>query len=217
MQVSSLPPFPHQALSLALLSTQQAFLSEESKKVFDLQPHFVSACISPSISTFFIETKMNGGRRMDYLFSSQSFKSLEKHQSPFKLSRILSRSRSRAQRSTIAYGSYVRPGVLGPLHLLVGLREQAENVMVICLLGSLSSYHTCSNKCLLPSRFLSEFPLLAVLLCCYLPLPFALAVQSLCPRILPLKQMPKTGVSMSQVGLSISVICKVAYGNSSSF
>lgn len=116
--------------------------------MFDLQPHFVSACISPSISTFLIETKMNGERRMDYLFSSQSFKSLEKHQSPFKLSRILSRSRSRAQRSTIAYGSYIRPGVLGPLHLLVGLREQAENMMVICLLGSLSSHHTCSNKCL---------------------------------------------------------------------
>lgn len=147
---------------------------------------------------------------MDYLFSSQSFKSLEKHQSPFKLSRILSRSRSRAQRSTIAYGSYIRPGVLGPLHLLVGLREQAENMMVICLLGSLSSHHTCSNKCLLPSRSLSGIPLLAALLSCYLPLPFVLAVQSLCPRIQPPNQMSKAGVSMPQVGLSISVTCKVA-------
>lgn len=135
---------------------------------------------------------------MDYLFSSQSFKSLEKHQSPFKLSRILSRSRSRAQRSTIAYGSYIRPGVWGPLHLLVGLREQAENMMVICLLGPLSSHHTCSSICLLPSRYLlSEISLLAVLLCCYLLLPFVLIVQSLCPRILPIKQMFKAGISMS--------------------
>lgn len=158
-----LPPSPH--LALSLLSTQQAFLSKESKNVFDLQPHFVSACISPSIFTFLIETKMSGGRRKDYLFSSQSFKSLEKHQSPFKLSRILSRSRSRAQKSTTAYGSYIRPGAWGPLHLLVGLREQAENMMVICLLGSLSSHHTCSYKCLLPSQFLlPEIPLLAILL-----------------------------------------------------
>lgn len=186
----SLPPPPHFALSLALLSTQQVFLSKESKKVFDLQPHFVSACISPSIFTFLIETKMSGGRRMDYLFSSQSFKSLEKHQSPFKLSRILSRSRSRAQRSTTAYGSYIRPGVWGPLHLLVGIREQAENMMVICLLGSLSSRHTCSHKCLLPSQFLlPEISLLAVLLCGYLLHPFVLAVEPLCPGILALKQM----------------------------
>lgn len=91
---------------------------------------------------------MSRGRRMDYLFSFQSFKSLEKHQSPFKLSRILSRSRSRAQRSTTAYGCYIRPGVWGPLHLLLGLREQAEKMMVICLLGSLSSHRTCSiNAC----------------------------------------------------------------------
>lgn len=155
----------------------------------DLQPHFVFACISPFIITFLIETKMNGGRRMDYLFSSQSCKSLEKHQSPFKLSRILSRSRSSTQRSTIAYGSYIRPGAWGPLHLLVGLKEQAENMMVICLLGSLSSHHACSNACLLPSQyFLSEISLLAVLLCCYFLLPFVLIVQSLCPRILPINK-----------------------------
>lgn len=189
MLVSSLSPFPHLVLSIALLNTQQAFLSKESKKVCDLQPHFVFACISPFIITFLIETKMNGGRRMDYLFSSQSCKSLEKHQSPFKLSRILSRSRSSTQRSTIAYGSYIRPGAWGPLHLLVGLKEQAENMMVICLLGSLSSHHACSNACLLPSQyFLSEISLLAVLLCCYFLLPFVLIVQSLCPRILPINK-----------------------------
>lgn len=133
--------------------------------MFDLQPHFVSACISSSIFTFLIETKMSRGKRIEYLFPSQSFKSLEKHQSPFRLSRILSRSRSRAQKSTTAYGSYIRPGAWGPLHLLVGLRQQAENMMVICLLGSLSCHHTCSHKCLLPSQFLlPEIPLLSVLL-----------------------------------------------------
>lgn len=149
-----LPPSPHLAFSLFLLNPQQAFPSKESKRVFDLQPHFVSACISPLIFTFLIETKRSGGRHMNYLFSSQSFKSLEKHQSPFKLSRNLSRSRSRARKSTAAYGSSIRCGVWGPLHLLVGPRAQAGNRLVICLWGPLSSHCTCSNTCLLLLRLL---------------------------------------------------------------
>lgn len=218
MLVPFLSPFPCLVLSVALLSTQQALLSKESKKVLDLQPHFVLACISPFIITFLIETKMNRGRGMEYLFSFQSFKPLEKHQSPFQLSRILSRSRSRAQRSTIAYGSYIRSGVWGPLHLLVGLREWTETMMVICLLGPLSSHHTCSNTCLLPLRYLlSEISLLEVLLSCYLFLPFFLIVQSLCPRILPVKQMSKACVSVSQVRLSIAVMCKIPFGRRPSF
>jgi hypothetical protein len=145
--------------------------------VFDLQPHFVSACISPSALTFHTETKMSEGRCMEDLFSSQSSKSSEKHQSPFKLSRILSRSRSRAQKSTTAYGSYIRSRVWGPLHLLVELREQAETMMVICLPGSLSSHHTCSHKCLLPLLFLlSESFLMPIVLCLCLSVPFILAV-----------------------------------------
>lgn len=66
------------------------------------------------------------------------------------------------------------------------------------------------NKCLLPSQFLlPEIPEMF----CYLPLPFVLAVPLLCPSILPLKHMFQAGVSMSQLGLSISVIFKVAYGS----
>lgn len=171
-------PFLHFVFLFSLPSAQQAFLIKESKKVFDLHPHFVSACILLSILTFLSETKMSEGRWMDYLFSSQSPKSSEKHQSPFKLSRILSRSRSRAQKSTTAYGSYIRSRVWGPLHLLVELREQAENMMVIRLPGPLSSHRTCSHKCLLPLLFvLPESLLLATVLCCSLLLPFILAVQ----------------------------------------
>ena len=198
MSASSLPPSLSTSCSFPCSLKHSTGFSEQGKQESDLQPHFVFSCISPSIITFLIETKMNVERRMDYLFSFQSFKSLEKHQSPFKLSRILSRSRRRAQRSTIAYGSYIRPGVWGLLHLSVGLREQAENMVVTCLLGSLSSHHTCSNTCLLPPRFLlSEIPLLAVLFCYYLLLSFVLGVQPLFPRILLLKQMSKAGVSMS--------------------
>lgn len=126
-------------------------------------------------SHFFLKLRWVRG---DYLFSSQSPKSSEKHQSPFNLSRILSRSRSRAQKSTAAYGSYIRPGVWGPLHLLVELREQAENMMVICLLGPLSSHCTCSHKCFLPLLFLlPESLVLAIVLWCSLFLPFILVVQ----------------------------------------
>lgn len=141
-------------LSLSLSGTQQAFLTKESKKVFDLHPHLVSACISLSSLTFLPETKMSEGRWMGYLFSSQSSKSSEKHQSPFKLSTILSRSRSRAQKCTTAYGSHIRSRIWGPLHLLVELRAQAENMMVICIVGPLSSPSTCSHKCLLLLLFL---------------------------------------------------------------
>lgn len=165
-------------LSFSLSGTQQAFLIKESKKVFDLHPHFVSACISLSSLTFLPETKMSEGRWMDYLFSSQSSKSSEKHQSPFKLSTILSRSRSRARKCTTAYGSHIRSRVWGPLHLLVELRAQAENMMVICIVGPLSSPSTCSHKCLLLLLFLLlESLLLAIGLCCSLLLSFILAVQ----------------------------------------
>lgn len=175
-------------LSLSLSGTQQAFLTKESKKVFDLHPHLVSACISLSSLTFLPETKMSEGRWMGYLFSSQSSKSSEKHQSPFKLSTILSRSRSRAQKCTTAYGSHIRSRVWGPLHLLVELRAQAENMMVICIVGpcpllaparinACCYYYSCCLKV-----FYGNWALLLSLLffysCC----------SALCVRILLLKQ-----------------------------
>lgn len=56
------PSLPHPPLSPALLSTQQAFLSNESENMFDLQPHFVSTCTSPSIFTFLIENQDEWGK-----------------------------------------------------------------------------------------------------------------------------------------------------------
>lgn len=173
-------------------------------------------------SHFLLKTRMSGGRRMDYLFSSQSFKSLEKHQSPFKLSRILSRSRSRAQRSTIAYGSHIIPGAWGPLHLCGAKSRQRMRWPHAYWDAVLSC--TCSDKCLLASSFLlPEIPLLAALFCHCLPHSFVPPIffcsfcSTLVLRILLLRLTSKAGVSMFQAQLPISVVCKVACGSRPSF
>lgn len=137
---------------------------------------------------------------MDYLFASQSFNSLEKHQSPFKLSRILSRSRSSKEQNSIWFLHQTQG--LGATSSFGGDKRTAENIMVICLLRSLACHHACSNKCLLPLKsMLPEISLLLILLYWYLSISLILATQLLHSRTFPTKQCINRGLIIILVRL----------------
>lgn len=149
--VPSLPPSFSTSFSFSCSLKHSTGFSHQGKQESVWQSYFVSTYISPSIFTFLIETRMSGGRCMDYfpLSLSSLCRSTNNHSSCQEFYLDLGTGLTGAQQHKVLTLDLGSGG-----HFIFWGSKRTENKMVICLLGSLSSHHNCSNKCLLPSWFL---------------------------------------------------------------